>query len=88
MHTVHEWKTPANYFGAEWHGWHSAGFGQSRDSDALESSNFQTAYDALKPSRFPIGQCKKCGKKLEDDIATMADGQTIVFCSYECYASD
>lgn len=44
MHTVKEWTRPDSYFGAEWHGWFSAGFGQSRDSDALEESNFQTAY--------------------------------------------
>jgi hypothetical protein len=49
MHSVKAWTYPKDYFGAEWHGWYSAGFGQSRDSDALESSNFQTAYDALKP---------------------------------------
>jgi hypothetical protein len=49
MHNVTEWKYPKDYCGAEWHGWYSAGFGQSRDSDALEASNFQSAYDALKP---------------------------------------
>jgi len=49
MHTVKEWSHPQNYMGATWEGWYSAGFGQSRDSDALEASNFQTAYDALKP---------------------------------------
>ena len=48
MHTVKEWKRPDCYMGAEWYGWYSAGFGQSRDSDALEASNFQSAYDALK----------------------------------------
>lgn len=48
MHNVSEWTRPDCYFGAEWHGFYSAGFGQSRDSDVLESSNFQTAYDELK----------------------------------------
>lgn len=48
-HTVKEWKYPDSYFGATWEGWYSAGFGQSRDSDAPEASNFQTAYDTLKP---------------------------------------
>ena len=47
-HVVTEWKHPQHYFGATWQGWYSAGFGQSRDSDALEASNFQTAYDELK----------------------------------------
>lgn len=49
MHTVKEWSHPECYFGATWEGWFSAGFGRSRDSDALEESNFQVAYDALKP---------------------------------------
>jgi len=48
MHTVKEWNHPDSYMGATWEGWYSAGFGQSRDSDALEASNFQTAFDELK----------------------------------------
>lgn len=48
MPTVKEWNHPDSYLGATWEGWFSAGFGQSRDSDALESSNFQTAFDELK----------------------------------------
>ena len=47
-HTVKGWNCPKCYMGATWEGWSSAGFGQSRDSDALEASNFQIAYDALK----------------------------------------
>jgi len=47
-HTVRPWSHPDCYFGQTWEGWHSAGFGQSRDSDTLEASNFQTAYDELK----------------------------------------
>lgn len=49
MHSVKEWKHPECYLGATWEGWYSAGFGQSRDSDALEASNFQVAYDTLRP---------------------------------------
>lgn len=49
MHQVKPWSHPDSYFGATWEGWYSAGFGQSRDSDALEQSNFQVAYEALKP---------------------------------------
>lgn len=49
MHTVKEWTRPECYVGATWENWYSAGFGQSRDSDELEASNFQSAYDALKP---------------------------------------
>lgn len=48
MHTVKAWTHPDSYFGATWEGWYSAGFGQSRDSDALEQSNFQVVYAALK----------------------------------------
>jgi len=39
----------------------------------------------LNDSRFPIAQCKKCGKPVNDD---KRDGKTILFCSYECYALD
>jgi hypothetical protein len=35
------WQTPLNYFGATWQEYYSAGVGQSRDSDALERSNFE-----------------------------------------------
>lgn len=49
MHSVKEWKHPKDYFGAEWHGWYGSGFGQSRDSDVLEASNFQVAYRELSP---------------------------------------
>jgi hypothetical protein len=34
------WTMPDNYFGAVWPATYSAGVGQSRDSDALERSNF------------------------------------------------
>jgi hypothetical protein len=34
------WTLPANYFGAVWPAYFSSGVGQSRDSDALERSNF------------------------------------------------
>jgi hypothetical protein len=48
-HSVKSWKHPDCYMGATWEGWSSAGFGQSRDSDALEASNFTTAYAQLEP---------------------------------------
>lgn len=51
MPTVRKWKRPANYIGAEWWNWYSAGFGQHRDSDALERANFQAAWDRLKSDR-------------------------------------
>jgi hypothetical protein len=34
------WTQPKNYFGEVWPAYYSAGVGQSRDSDALERSNF------------------------------------------------
>lgn len=33
---------PAHYFGAHWPDYYGAGFGQSRDSECLEESNFAT----------------------------------------------
>lgn len=47
MHTVKPWTLPQCYVGAEWRGFYSAGFGQSRDSDVLERSNFQVACNRL-----------------------------------------
>lgn len=46
-HDVRLWERASNYAGHDWSGWYSAGFGQSRDSDALERANFQAAYAAL-----------------------------------------
>ena len=39
-HNLKRWSRPANYFGATWPDYFSAGVGQSRDSDELEQSNF------------------------------------------------
>lgn len=47
MHECKPWTHPDCYLGATWDGWYSAGFGQSRDSDALERSNFETASKEL-----------------------------------------
>lgn len=41
------WTMPNHYFGAVWPAYYSAGIGQSRDSDALERSNFQCMLKAL-----------------------------------------
>ncbi len=41
------WTMPSNYFGAVWPGYYSSGVGQSRDSDALERSNFVCMLRAL-----------------------------------------
>jgi hypothetical protein len=37
---LEKWKLPTCYVGAEWPDYYSSGVGQSRDSDALERSNF------------------------------------------------
>ena len=41
------WTMPRDYFGAVWPAYYSAGVGQSRDSDALERSNFACMLQAL-----------------------------------------
>jgi len=41
------WSLPRFYFGAEWPDYFSAGVGQSRDSDALERSNFRRMLELL-----------------------------------------
>jgi hypothetical protein len=42
------WTRPANYIGASWPDYYGSGFGQSRDSDELEASNFATVLAKLK----------------------------------------
>jgi hypothetical protein len=42
-----KWTRPANYGGADWPDYYSFGFGRSRDSDALERSNFRCALAAV-----------------------------------------
>lgn len=44
---LNRWKRPDNYIGESWDGWY-AFMGQSRDSDALERSNFDCALAALR----------------------------------------
>lgn len=41
------WTIPGNYAGEVWPNYYSSGFGQSRDSDDLEASNFATALEEL-----------------------------------------
>jgi hypothetical protein len=41
------WSKPPNYFGAAWPDYYSSSVGQSRDSDALERSNFECMLNAL-----------------------------------------
>jgi len=51
---LRKWVFPENYAGRTWDGYYSAGFGEHRDSDALERSNFAVAWDALEP----LGACR------------------------------
>ena len=41
------WSMPDSYFGEVWPGYYSSGCGQSRDSDALERSNFTCMLKAI-----------------------------------------
>ena len=44
---LERWTRPKNYAGASWPEYYSSGVGQSRDSDALERSNFRCMLNAL-----------------------------------------
>lgn len=46
---LNEYTRPHSYAGATWEGWFSSGFGRSRESDALEESNFQVLCRELAP---------------------------------------
>ena len=54
MTTLELWERPSSYFGATWEGFYSAGFGQHRDSDCLERSNFRVAAKALEDTSAEI----------------------------------
>jgi hypothetical protein len=44
---ITRWTMPDSYFGETWPNYYSAGVGQSRDSDALERSNFRCMLAAI-----------------------------------------
>lgn len=44
---LNRWTLPQHYMGEIWPDYYSSGFGQSRDSDALERSNFTVALRKL-----------------------------------------
>ncbi len=48
LKAIRRWTLPSNYGGAEWPDYYSSGFGQSRDSSALERSNFRCAWRAIR----------------------------------------
>ena len=43
------WTLPQCYVGAHWEGYYAAPVGRSRDSDALERSNWRVQWEVLKP---------------------------------------
>jgi hypothetical protein len=48
------WTRPDSYWGTQWDGWYPF-LGQSRDSDALERSNYRVALAALRKVEDPEG---------------------------------
>lgn len=44
---LQRWAMPKCYLGAEWPEYYGSGFGRTRDSDALERANFDTAWQAI-----------------------------------------
>lgn len=46
-HTLKRWEMPSHYFGEVWPNYFGAGVGQSRDSSALERSNFKVMLKEL-----------------------------------------
>lgn len=61
---LERWTLPPNYFGEIWPAYFSAGVGQSRDSDALEQSNFDCLLVGMPLSFLPacdgeqrLGEC-------------------------------
>jgi hypothetical protein len=44
---IKKWTMPTSYAGEVWPDYYSSGFGQSRDSDCLERSNFECALNRL-----------------------------------------
>lgn len=80
-HEVREWKHPSNYIGVTWEGWYSAGFGRSRDSDALEESNFQVALAQLEKlnTELPIPEgCKVSDMNSCDSVTVVSENHWAV----------
>ena len=46
---LRRWTLPESYAGAHWEGYYAAPVGQSRDSNALERSNWRQQWQSLKP---------------------------------------
>ncbi len=59
------WTLPGSYYGAQWPDYYGAGFGQSRDSDELEESNFATVLAALKKLPAFVYSAPDCDNEIE-----------------------
>lgn len=59
------WTRPANYIGASWPDYYGSGFGQSRDSDCLESSNFATVLAKLAKLPPFVYSAPDCDNEIE-----------------------
>jgi len=44
------WRTPSNYFGAEWDGWYAAPVRRHRDSEILDNSNWEVQLERIPES--------------------------------------
>lgn len=62
---LRRWTLPRDYMGAEWEGFYSSGVGRSRDSDALERSNFEAMLQLL----------EFVEEETPDDCPTCEDGK-------------
>lgn len=82
---LQRWTWPDSYIGASWPNWFRAGFGQSRDSDARERSNFAAALKALggetetvtvvRESHWAVGWVEWIAlHETDDDALRAADG--------------
>jgi hypothetical protein len=54
-------------------------------SKCLAGDHSECSGGTVPAPRFPVGRCKHCGQNVLD---APQDGQTIIFCSYECYCMD
>ena len=76
------WTHPDNYIGHVWPATYSAGVGQSRDSDALERSNFRTMLAAIggesetvtvvRESHWAVGWIEWIAIHQDDEVALRA----------------
>lgn len=83
---LRRWTMPDHYFGEVWPDYYSAGVGQSRDSDALEESNFRSMLKILggesetvlvvRESHWAVGWVEWIAIHATDDKALAAADET------------